>query len=78
MTDLNALLSQLHTSLAKELLARVQSGEATASDLAVVRQFLKDNGVDSVPKTGNPVHNLAQALPFTSEGDDEEAGLLPN
>lgn len=56
----------------------MKSGEATASDLAVVRQFLKDNGIDSVPKKGNPLDNLAQSLPFTSEGEDEEAGYLPN
>ena len=35
--------NQLHQVLAEELLARVQTGEATASELNVARQFLKDN-----------------------------------
>jgi len=78
MADLSKILASLHTALAEELLDRVNSGQATAADLGVVRQFLKDNGIDGVPKKGNPLDNLAQTLPFTKEGDDEEAGYLPN
>lgn len=78
MADLSALMALLHESLANELLARVQSGEATASDLSVVRQFLKDNGIDSVPKKGSPLDQLSASLPFTHSDDDEAAGYLPN
>jgi hypothetical protein len=74
------IMDSLHSALAEELLTRVKSGEATASDLSVVRQFLKDNGVDSIPKDGNPLDRLNHAanLPFTEDTVDETAGYLPN
>ncbi|MBN9347496.1 MAG: hypothetical protein J0I48_15085 [Devosia sp.] len=79
MTDLKKLLDDLHTGLAQELLSRINSGEATASDLNVVRQFLKDNGIDSVPKGNNPLQRLTAALPFSgADEDDAEATPLPN
>lgn len=77
MADLEELLKLLHSGLAEKLLSKVQSGEATASDLNVARQFLKDNGVDSVPPKGSPLANLAHSLPF-SQSEDEEAAQLPN
>ncbi len=78
MTDLKEILDNLHTELATKLLEKVRGGEATAAELSVVRQFLKDNGIDSVPKKGSPIHRLSQSLPFTSSDDDEAAGYLPN
>ncbi len=78
MADLSKLMNQIHEALAEELLSRVKSGEATASDLSVVRQFLKDNGIDSVPKKGSPLERLSQNLPFTETEEDETAGYLPN
>ena len=80
MTKLEELFPQLHAALAEELLARVKSGTATASDLSVVRQFLKDNGVDSVPKKGSPLDQLSNSanLPFTQEDEGDTAGYLPN
>ena len=38
------LMDTLHDAVTKELLMRVQSGEATASELSVAVKFLKDNG----------------------------------
>jgi hypothetical protein len=79
MSDLKEIMDTLHAALAQELLDRVKSGEATASDLSVVRQFLKDNGIDSIPKKGSPMERLSQSLPFTETDDgDEAAGYLPN
>lgn len=78
MVDLADIMSKLHSALAEELLDRVNSGSATASDLSVVRQFLKDNGIDSVPKKGSPIEKLSHSLPFTEADDDEVAGQLPN
>ena len=46
---LQKLLDQLHTELAQELLDKVRSGEAKASELNVARQFLKDNGIEGLP-----------------------------
>lgn len=71
MSDqLKAVLEALHTQLAEELLRRVKNGECTAADLAVARQFLKDNNIDSIPVEGSPTHSLALRLPF--EGEEEE------
>ncbi|GGD98191.1 hypothetical protein [Rhizobium anhuiense] len=67
--DLNEILSKLHAEMAQKLLDKVRSGEVTAAELNVARQFLKDNNIDSVPKEGSPVANLANELPFT--GDDD-------
>jgi len=47
MSDLGRLLEELHNETAQVLLDRIKSGEATAADLSVARQFLKDNGIDS-------------------------------
>lgn len=59
-----SFLSQLHEVLAEDLLRRIKSGEATASDLNVTRQFLKDNGVECVgrknPKTKQLVDELSR------------------
>lgn len=78
MSDLSQIMNQLHSALAQELLDRVHSGTATASDLSVVRQFLKDNGIDSVPKKGSPLEKLSHTLPFTETDEDEMAAQLPN
>ena len=61
---LDELLEELHSETAKTLLERIKAGEATAADLSVARQFLKDNGIDSVAFKDSPVSNLAAVLPF--------------
>lgn len=79
MSALEKVLESLHTELADALLAKIRSGEATASDLNVARQFLKDNGIDGAKKPGSPLANLASEIPFTETDDgDEYAGYLPN
>ena len=61
----NKILEELHESVAKELLAKVKSGEATASELSVATKFLKDNGaVNEVITAESPMANLLDALPF--------------
>jgi hypothetical protein len=59
------ILDELHDSVARDLLAKVKSGEATASELSVATKFLKDNGaVHDVVTTESPMANLLEALPF--------------
>lgn len=65
---LDEILEELHSETAKTLLDRIKTGDATAADLSVARQFLKDNGIDSVAFKDSPVSNLAAVLPF----DDPE------
>ncbi len=67
--DLNKLLQTLHEEMAQKLLDKVRSGEVTAAELNVARQFLKDNNIDAVPKEGSPLSNLANDLPFTGDND---------
>tara|TARA_R100000773_G_scaffold22812_1_gene20082 strand:- start:3710 stop:3913 length:204 start_codon:yes stop_codon:yes gene_type:complete len=59
--------NKLHKVLAEQLLARVESGEATASELNVARQFLKDNGIDGTVEQSDPLANLTKILPFTDK-----------
>jgi len=67
------LLDLLHQAVGEQLLAKIQSGEATASDFAQAIKFLKDNGIEAIPTGNNALGalqgTLAQRLPFT---DPEE------
>lgn len=74
MTPLEKVLGQLHTELAEKLLEKLQSGEVSTSELNVIRQFLKDNGVDSpyALKEGSPIRSISDHLPFRA--DDEPIG----
>jgi hypothetical protein len=59
-------LEDIHDALAATLLQRVRNGEATAADLNVARQFLKDNGVEVTnPAVLKPLGvALTDVLPF--------------
>jgi hypothetical protein len=67
MSKLQKLLDSLHTELAQELLDKVRSGEAKASELNVARQFLKDNGIEGLPVDNSPFKELVDELPFDEE-----------
>lgn len=77
MTDIrNKLLEQLFDATTEALLERVLSGEASASDLNVARQMLKDNGIEAIPTATNHLGALVNSLPTFTE--DEKDELLPN
>lgn len=59
----------LHRALAETLLSRCQDGSATASDLNVARQFLKDNAVDSVAPS-DEILRLLDSLPERMDAED--------
>ncbi|WP_291810300.1 hypothetical protein [Limnobacter sp.] len=61
------LLELLHESVAKDLLARVQSGEASPAELNAAIKFLKDNGIEALQKEDSPLAQLAGALPVFEE-----------
>ena len=71
MTKLNKILDELHVRLGEELLEKIKSGKARASDLNVCRQFLKDNGVESIAIDNSPLKSLVDELPFTDPEDDK-------
>jgi len=64
MTADPKLMAQLHSAVAEELLAKVNSGEATAAELNVARGFLKDNGIEATLEQSDPLNNLVDSLPF--------------
>jgi hypothetical protein len=57
-------LHALHGLVARELARKIRSGDFTAADLNVARQFLKDNGVEQPAIPGTPTADLAASLPF--------------
>jgi hypothetical protein len=61
------ILEQIHTALCQELLRKIQDGSATATELNVARQMLKDNGIDCAPSASQPMLNLAKIMPFDEE-----------
>jgi hypothetical protein len=58
------LLANLHGALAQQFIKKLQSGECTASDLNVIRQFLKDNGIEAGDVKSGPLRVLTDSLPF--------------
>jgi hypothetical protein len=51
-------------------LEKIKNGEAKPADLAVARQLLKDNGIDSTPEKDPGLGDLAGSVPFNvNEGD---------
>lgn len=65
---LNDVLAELQIELARKLLERVKTGAATAADLNVARQLLKDNDIQSATRQANPaLGDLRLVLPFDEE-----------
>ena len=61
-------LQAAQTELIGELRKRIKEGTATAADLSCLRQFLKDNNVESLPVPGSPMAGLLADLPFAGSG----------
>ncbi len=59
------LIDNLHDAVTQDLLLRVRSGEATASELSVAVKFLKDHGasLDVIPAE-SPMDNLLKDYPL--------------
>lgn len=61
------LLASLHGVLAETMMQRLMSGEATPSDLNAIRQFLKDNGINTFGEEDEKIKNLSDQLPELGE-----------
>ena len=57
-------LENLHSELTQKLLEKIRDPEVSASELNVARQFLKDNGIESLPVDNSPLRDLMKELPF--------------
>ena len=66
-------LQGLQDLLIDEFIKRIESGEASPSDLNAARQLLKDNDIHAAVKSDNPMANLVSILPFNDEGVDRVA-----
>ena len=55
-------MGMLHDLLARQLIAKIESGEATASELAVAATFLKDNNITCMPTEDNAIGELEEKL----------------
>lgn len=69
MTTNAEKLNALQDILIDEFIARINSGEATPSDLNAARQLLKDNGIHAQVTKENPLGNLVDMLPFRDEAE---------
>lgn len=76
-TTLDILFS-LHEEVAKGLLKKIKSGEATPADYSAATKFLKDNGIQLEQKQDNdPMLILLEDLSntkqidYTNENDEE-------
>jgi hypothetical protein len=49
------------------LLKRVKSGEATPGDYKNIIQLLKDNGITAEIRSGSPLEELSNIVPFAGE-----------
>lgn len=65
------LLGSLHDAVAKDLLARVKSGEATPAELNAAIKFLQNNGIEAMCEEDSPVHDLMKSLPIFSEEEED-------
>lgn len=62
---------ELHKATVDALLLRIKAGTATAADLGVARQLLRDNGISISKARGDtPLHELAEQVPFPTGTDD--------
>jgi len=70
MSDKTEKLYSLQDLLISEFIQRIQSGEASPSDLNAARQLLKDNGIHAQVTNENPLGNLVDMLPFQDDSEN--------
>lgn len=63
------VLGSLHEAVAKTLLEKVQSGEATPAELNAAIRFLKDNSIEAIMSEGSSLDKLYKSLPTFDEDD---------
>jgi len=66
-SDTSEVLSDLHADLALHLKSRLDDGSISTSELNILRQFLKDNGISAQPVAGTNFGDLVASLPDLSK-----------
>tara|TARA_Y100000361_G_scaffold41014_2_gene35175 strand:+ start:4622 stop:4852 length:231 start_codon:yes stop_codon:yes gene_type:complete len=69
MSDKSLKLHNLQDIIIDDLINKIKSGEATASELSVARQLLKDNGIQAVATDDSPMKELVASLPFDDDSE---------
>lgn len=62
-SEATRVLSDLHTDLAWHLKSKLDDGSISTSELNILRQFLKDNGISAQPVAGTSFGDLVASLP---------------
>ena len=62
MSDKSLKLNNLQDILIDEFISRINSGNATPSDLNAARQMLKDNNISATVTNDNPMNELVKVL----------------
>ena len=66
------MFEMLHGILTKELIARIQNGEATTADLRAAIDWLAKNDITGVPVEDSPLASLAGLIPELSFDEVQE------
>lgn len=64
MSDLKATLSLIHNEMAKAILERIKSGEATAADFVAAMRFLKEADFEPNPESAQTTEDIRNVVPF--------------
>lgn len=65
------LLNQLHDLVCKDLIAKIESGKASAQELAAAIKFLKDNHIEGDLLENPNLQNLKKTV-FPVFNDEDE------
>ena len=60
-------LGELHELIARGLISRLKSGEATSADYTAAIKFLKDNGISCIGTRNDDMKELVDSLPVYDE-----------
>lgn len=66
------MFEMLHGLLTKELISRIQTGEATTADLRAAIDWLAKNDITGLPVEDSPLASLAGLIPELSFEDVQE------
>lgn len=68
-SDARLVLNPMLSEMATLLRDRIKDKTATAADLSVARQLLRDNGVTAIPVKKSPLGQLVDEMPdFDGDG----------
>lgn len=74
MPDLQKELESLFTEMTRVMREKLKAEDVDAATLGQIRQFLKDNGIESRPEAGNRgLLRLAQEFPEFPEDEVKAA-----